>query len=44
MIYSIILEIFLNWILMGVFLAGIMTACLYFAIFCEKIADLLFKN
>jgi hypothetical protein len=44
MIYSIILKIILNWILMGIFLAGIMAACLYFAIMCEKIVDLIFKN
>lgn len=44
MIAKIILEIFLNWILMGVALAIAMTACLYFAVLCEKIVDTVFTR
>ncbi len=44
MIAKIILEIFLNWILMGVTIAIIMTAFLYFAVICEKIVDAVFSR
>ena len=44
MILSIILEILIYWIGMGAIIALGMTSCLYFAIFCEKIADVLYRH
>ena len=41
MILKTIIEIITNWILMGVSIALLLVGCFYFAIFCEKISDLI---
>ncbi len=44
MIWPIIIEIVVNWLMMGLILGIILTGCLYFAILCEKIVDCVFKR
>ena len=41
MILKTIIEIITNWILMGLTIALLLVGCFYFAIFCEKISDLI---
>jgi hypothetical protein len=44
MIWTIFLEIIINWLTMGVLLALVLIGCLYFAILCEKIVDRVFRS
>jgi len=44
MITKIIAEILLNWVAMGIILSLVMAVFLYFAVFCEKIVDSIFKR
>jgi hypothetical protein len=41
MISKVIIEIIVNWLLMGLTIALLLVSCFYFAIFCEKISDLI---
>lgn len=41
MILKTIIEIIVNWILMGLTIALLLVSCFYFTIFCEKISDLI---
>jgi hypothetical protein len=41
MILKTIIEIITNWVLTGLTIALLLVSCFYFAIFCEKISDLI---
>jgi hypothetical protein len=44
MIWTIFLEIIVNWLVMGALIALALIGCLYFAILCEKIVDRVFRS
>ena len=41
MILKVIIEITINWLLIGMSIALLLVGCFYFAVFCEKISDLI---
>ena len=41
MILKVIIEIIINWLSMGVAISLLFVGCFYFAVFCEKISDLI---
>ena len=41
MILKTIIELITNWLLMGLGIFLLLVSCFYFAIFCEKISDLI---